>query len=71
MGIYQRRFGDRDCQIRIEQRANGPDVSAHIVRAGEELPLPAEEFPVLPNEGILLDGMTRWLVQEYGPEVKS
>lgn len=70
MGIYDRQFGDRICQIRIKQLAHGPDVSAHIVRVGEVVPQPppGEDFPVLPNEAILLDGMTRWLRQEYGPE---
>ncbi|MBI3048394.1 MAG: hypothetical protein HYY76_08770 [Acidobacteria bacterium] len=71
MGIYRRRFGDRESQIRITKRGNVYDVAAYVVQFGEPLPEPAEEIPTLPNEEAALDGMTRWLRDEYGPEPES
>ena len=71
MGIYNRRFGDRDCQIRITKRGNVYDVSAHIVRVGEVLPETTDDIPVLPNEHTALEGMINWLSKEYGPELKQ
>ena len=71
MGVYQYRFGDRDCQIRIGQRGNVIDCTAHIVRVGEPLDDPHEAMPVLPNEDALLSGMIRFLREQFGPEPQA